>query len=76
MELADGRVLAPDSLDSGSMGQRGAPRSGGQTAREKWSAPGLAGELESLLAGNLEQLSRSGGRNFSCAGWPVWGTVG
>ena len=63
MEFADDRVLVPYSLDSGTMGQRGAPRSGPQTVRTKWSSPGLAGELESLLAGNLEQLSRSRGGN-------------
>ena len=62
MESADGRVLAPDSLDSGSTGQREAPRSWGQTARATWSVPGLAEELESLLAGNLEQLSMSARR--------------
>ena len=76
MESASERVLVPDSLDSGSMGQRGALRSGAQTVRTKWSSPGLAGELESLLAGNLEQLSRSGRRKpggIECAAWGDFG---
>ena len=76
MELANDRVLAPDSLDSGILGQRGAPWSGAQTARETWSSPGLAGELESLLAGNLEQLSRSGGGNLAVSSAQCWGTFG
>ena len=61
MELSDEFGRVPDPLDGGSIGQHGTRQPGARTAKAAWSTPGLAGDLESLFAENLEQLSKGGG---------------
>ena len=58
MELVDDGGWSPDVLDSSNAGQRGALQSGARTARTTGSPLGSIDELESFLAGNLEQLAR------------------
>ena len=69
MELLNDFGRVPDPLDGGSIGQHGAPQPGSRTAKAAWSMPGLAGELESFFAENLEQLSKGGWKSggIECA---------
>ena len=75
MELSDEFGRVPDPLDGGSIGQHGTRQPGARTAKAAWSTPGLAGDLESLFAENLEQLSKGGmgvGRYRVCGGRGCW----